>query len=55
MTRLAAEIGVGLATMLLSLRFIPGLVGVDVAALVEKVAAQSPRFVASYLRCLPHQ
>jgi hypothetical protein len=42
-----------LATMLLSLRFIPGLLGAEVADLVKKVAAQAPGFVAGYLRSLP--
>jgi lipopolysaccharide exporter len=50
--RLILDIISGVVVVLLSLQFIPGLVGSDVAALIEKVATRSPAFVSKYLRSL---
>lgn len=51
--RLVIVITLGLAIMLTSLRLVPGLVGSDVAPLIEKVAKRAPSSVAKFLRALP--
>lgn len=50
--RLALDIGTGSAVMLLSLRFVPRLLGPDVGSLVERVAARAPIPVGRFLRSL---
>jgi O-antigen/teichoic acid export membrane protein len=52
--RLMVEVVLGGATLLLSLRLIPGLVGMDVVPLIEKVAARAPNPIARFLRALPN-
>jgi lipopolysaccharide exporter len=51
--RLLADIALGGATMLLSLRLIPGLIGEDITPMIQKIAAKAPRGIANFLRALP--
>jgi lipopolysaccharide exporter len=52
--RLVINVVLGGATMLASLRFIPGLIGSDVAPVIQKIAMRAPKPIAQFLRALPY-